>query len=212
MAACVSPQRSWAAAIAEKLISAAQAGGTSAVRLFSLAKVSSNPGTAIRSGGVGAGWSGGEAAIRSGGVGAGWSGGEAAIRSGGVGPPWSGGEAAIRSGGVGPNWSGGAGGSRRPGHGVGDHVVLAGDVHDVTCVLPYVGQVAALPRRPGVRGPCQGECDGLVVCEYRELTSIKHVPEVPDPGCAGQKLPVESRVALLCWVELLLEETKWLPA
>ena len=42
MAACVSPQRSWAAAIAEKLISAAQAGGTSAVRLFSPAKVSSN--------------------------------------------------------------------------------------------------------------------------------------------------------------------------
>jgi hypothetical protein len=42
MAACVSPQCSWAAAIAEKLILAAQAGGTSAVRLFSLAKVSSN--------------------------------------------------------------------------------------------------------------------------------------------------------------------------
>ena len=42
MAACVPPQRSWSAAIAEKLISAAQAGGTSAVRLFSPAKVSSN--------------------------------------------------------------------------------------------------------------------------------------------------------------------------
>ncbi len=42
MAAFVSPQHSWAAAIAEKLISAAQAGGTSAVRLFSPAKVSSN--------------------------------------------------------------------------------------------------------------------------------------------------------------------------
>ena len=42
MAACVWPQRSWSAAIAEKLISAAQAGGTSAVRLFSPAKVSSN--------------------------------------------------------------------------------------------------------------------------------------------------------------------------
>jgi hypothetical protein len=42
LAACVSPQRGWAAAIPEKLISAAQAGGTSAVRLFSPAKVSSN--------------------------------------------------------------------------------------------------------------------------------------------------------------------------
>jgi hypothetical protein len=42
MAACVPPQRSWSAAIAEKLISAAQAGGTSAVRLFRPARVSSN--------------------------------------------------------------------------------------------------------------------------------------------------------------------------
>ncbi len=67
------------------------------------------PGTAIRSGGVGAGWSGGEAAIWSGVVGAGWSGGEAAI--------WS--------GGVGLNWSGGVGGGRRSGHGVGNHVLLA---------------------------------------------------------------------------------------
>ena len=63
-----------------------------------------------------------------------------------------------------------------------------------------IGQVAALPQRPGVRGPSQSECDGLVVCEYRELTSIKHVSEVPDPSCAGQRLPVKSRVPLLCWV------------
>ncbi len=70
LAACVSPQRGWAAAIAEKLISAAQAGGTIQPGQGLL-----QPGTAIRSGGVGAGWSAGEAAIRSGGVGAGWSGG-----------------------------------------------------------------------------------------------------------------------------------------
>ncbi len=42
LAACVSPQRGCTAAITEKLISAAQAGGTSAVRLFSPARVSSN--------------------------------------------------------------------------------------------------------------------------------------------------------------------------
>ncbi len=42
------------------------------------------PGTAIRSGSVGAGWSGYAATIRSGGVGVGWSGGEAAIQSGSV--------------------------------------------------------------------------------------------------------------------------------
>ena len=102
-----------------------------------------------------------------------------------------------------PTGPAGAGGGLRSGHGVSDHVLLAGNVPDVAGVFCCVGQVAALPQRPGVRGPSQSECDGLVVCEYRELTSIKHVPEVPDPGCAGQKLPVESRVALLCWVELL---------
>ncbi len=42
LAACVSPQRGCAAAIAEKLMSAALADGVSAVRLFSLARVSSN--------------------------------------------------------------------------------------------------------------------------------------------------------------------------
>ncbi len=42
LAVCVSPQHGCAAAIAEKLISAAQAGGTSGVRLFCLARVSSN--------------------------------------------------------------------------------------------------------------------------------------------------------------------------
>jgi hypothetical protein len=101
LAACVSPQRGCAAAIpaaiTEKLISAAQAGGTPVQPGQGLLQ----PGTAIRSGGVGAGWSGGEAAIRSGVVGAGWSGGEAAIRSGGVGSNWS--------SGVGSNWSGGVG-------------------------------------------------------------------------------------------------------
>jgi hypothetical protein len=40
LAACVSPQRGCAAAIAEKLMSAAQAGGTSAMRFFSPARVS----------------------------------------------------------------------------------------------------------------------------------------------------------------------------
>jgi hypothetical protein len=67
-----------------------------------------------------------------------------AIRSGGVGAGWSGGEAAIRSGGVGSSWSGGAGGGRRSGHGVGDHVLLAGDVPDVAGIFCYVGQMAAL--------------------------------------------------------------------
>jgi hypothetical protein len=42
LAACVSSQRCCVAAIAEKFISAAQAGGTLAVRLFSPARVSSN--------------------------------------------------------------------------------------------------------------------------------------------------------------------------
>jgi hypothetical protein len=42
LAACVSLQRGCAATIAENLISAAQACGTSAVRLFSPARVSSN--------------------------------------------------------------------------------------------------------------------------------------------------------------------------
>jgi hypothetical protein len=145
------------------------------------------PGTAIRSGGVGAGWSGGEAAIRSGVVGAGWSGGEAVIRSGGVGS----------------NWSGGVGGGRRSGHHVGNHVLLARDVPDVAGVFRYVGKGAALPLHPGVSSPGQGERDGLVVGEYRELTSIKHVAEVPDPSCAGQQFPVKGRVSLLGGIELL---------
>jgi hypothetical protein len=113
------------------------------------------PGTAIWSSGVGAGWSGGEAAIRSGIVGTGWSGGEAAIRSGGVGSNWS--------RGVGSDWSHGVGGSQRSGHGVCNYVLLARDVPDVAGVFRYVGQVAALPRRPGVCSSGQGESDGLVV-------------------------------------------------
>jgi hypothetical protein len=108
-----------------------------------------------------------------------------------VGAGWSGGEAAILSGGVGCG--------RGSGHGVSYHFLLAWDVLDVTGVLRYVRQMAALAQCPGIHHPCQGEHDGHMVGEYGELTTIKHVPEVPDASCACQQFPVEKRSTSAVW-------------
>ncbi len=92
---------------------------------------------------------------------------------------------------------------RRPRERVRDDIALAGDVLDVTRVLRYVQQLAALSGRPWIRRPLEGKSKWLVVRIDCEPPSLKHEPEVSDPGEAGPQFPVESGVPLLGSLQLL---------
>ena len=69
--------------------------------------------------------------------------------------------------------------------GVCHHVVLTGNVPDVTCEFGHLAEVAALARRPRLRHLGEGVGEWLVVRVEREPPPFQHEAEVADPLHAG---------------------------
>jgi hypothetical protein len=84
---------------------------------------------------------------------------------------------------------------RRAGQGVYHHVVLSGNMPDVTCKFGQVADVAALVRRPWLRRLGEGEGERLVVRVQGEQPPLRHEAEVVDPLYTGQQIPVVGGVA-----------------
>jgi hypothetical protein len=100
---------------------------------------------------------------------------------------------------------------RGPRQGIGDGIVLAGDVLHVCCELGNVGQVALLPGRPRIGDIGHGECKRLVVGKGRKPPALEVVSEVPSGEIKRQQLFVKSAVLLLGNSKLFAEESQGLP-
>ncbi len=81
------------------------------------------------------------------------------------------------------------------------------DVYSAT----YVGQLPGPACHPWIGHPCQGVGEGLVVHENGKQAAVQHVPEVSDAGATCEKLPIKGRVLLLGSLQLLWEDSQWLP-
>jgi len=66
------------------------------------------------------------------------------------------------------------------------HIVLPGDVTDITCEFGHVTEVATLAGLPRLCRLGEGEGERLVVCVEDETSPLQHEAEVVDPQHAGQ--------------------------